>query len=170
MTSSHETSRAAYELSLQGYSLEHIAERLHTSDDRISQMIAKYQRQLPAGKAKPWWHGLSSSTRILLEEIGLHSRGAVEQAYQEGAFTQGHPNLLRGLSERTLRQITSWLDQPNANAAMKKTAECPLTMTLNAECAHHLKQLSRAAHITPTALVEKLINEEVRRRYGSQDE
>lgn len=45
MTSSHETSRAAYELSLQGYSLEHIAERLHTSDDRILQMIAKYQLQ-----------------------------------------------------------------------------------------------------------------------------
>ncbi|HCA02090.1 MAG TPA: hypothetical protein DEO68_07900 [Halomonas campaniensis] len=169
MTSSHETPRASYGLSLQGYSLEHIAERLHTSDDRISQMIAKYQRQLPAATAKPWWHGLSSSTRILLEELGLHSHDDVEQAYQEGAFTQGHPNLLRGLSERTLRQITSWLDQPNANAVITKTAECPLTLTLNAECAHHLEWLSRAAHITPTVLVEKLINEGVRRRYGSQD-
>lgn len=94
----------------------------------------------------------------------------MEQTYQEGAFTQGHPNLLRSLSERTLRQIISWLDQPEANAAMTKTAECPLALTLNAECAHHLEWLSRAAHITPTVLVEKLINEEVRRRYGSLDE
>lgn len=36
MSNSHEKSRAAYELSQQEYSLEHIAERLHTRDDRTS--------------------------------------------------------------------------------------------------------------------------------------
>lgn len=168
MSNFHEISRAAYDLSQQGYSLEYIAERFNTSDDRISQLIAAYKRQLLAVKATAWWHGLSSSTRILLAEVGLHSREDVEQAYQEGAFIKGHPNLLSGLSERTMRQITDWLDQPKDNSTMTEIHGRPLTLTLNAECAHYLERLSLAAHITPTALIEKLIYEEVRRQHLPQ--
>lgn len=42
MTSYHETSRAAYELSLQGHSLEYIAERLQTNDDRSLSTSVSY--------------------------------------------------------------------------------------------------------------------------------
>lgn len=114
MTQSRDQSRHAFELHQAGYSLQKIADCLGTSDDRASQLITTYQQQIlvPVKPAKPWWHGLSHQSRVVMEDLGLHSREDIEAAYRDGAFTEGHPNCLNGLSKYMRKRIEEWVCKP----------------------------------------------------------
>jgi hypothetical protein len=163
MTKSQDQSHRAYELYEQGLSLEQIAVHLGTSDDRASQLIAYYERDNPA-PPQPWWAGLSSSNHVLLEEVGLHNRADVEQAYRDGAFTRGHPNFLTGLSARRIQRIIEWLGETPEPPAITYPVVETLSLRLNAERVRELEALSRAVHIEPAELVERLIGDEARHR------
>ncbi|XKH60755.1 hypothetical protein LG290_02955 [Halomonas sediminis] len=113
MTRAHDQSRNAFELHQSGHSLEEIAECLDISDDRASQFIAYFQQLQPVPPESPWWYGLSSKSRVLMEELGFHSREDIEAAYQDGAFTKGHPNCLTGLTQRMMKRIKEWLHKPS---------------------------------------------------------
>jgi hypothetical protein len=161
MSPSHDDqAQRAWDLHQSGYSLEQVAVQLNTSDDRASQLIAAFQRQQPTEPELPWWHGLSPSNRILLEDVGLHSRTDVEQAYRDGAFTRGHPNFLSGFSARRIQRIIEWLGKsPEPPSITYRTVET-LTLRLNAERVRELEALSRAAHVEPAEIVERLISNE----------
>lgn len=163
MTRLHAQSRNAFELHQSGHSLEQIAECLNTSDDRASQLIAEYRQQLASKPKEPWWYGLTPANRIRLEEIGLHCREDIEAAYQEGAFTPGHPQYLPGFSERHIHAIKAWLNVPNCEE-VTYPARVEMTFCLSSERFNELQALCRAEHAKPSELVERLISGEARRK------
>lgn len=164
MTTPQDQSRHAFELHQQGLSLEQIAERLNTSDDRASQLIAAYQRQQPAEPELPWWHGLSHSNRLFLEDLEFHSRAEVEQAYQEGAFTHGHPNCLTGLSKHRRQRIIAWLEQSREPADIPYPTVETVTLRIDTEHVRELDALANAAKVEPSEIVALLIRREAERQ------
>lgn len=158
MTVSYEQSKQAWQLSQRGFSVSEVAERLDTSDDRASQLIAYYQRSQPGPKDQPWWHGLTPSNRIQLEEVGLNSREAVEAAYDEGAFTEGHPKYLKGFSERHRNAIHAWLKiSETEEVAYPQILE--LTLSLSGERLDELEALCRTHRLKPEDMICQLIQE-----------
>lgn len=157
----------AYELHQQGLSLEQVADRLNTNDDRASQLIAYYERERHTKPTKPWWDGLSNSTRIYLQEQGMHNRASVKQAYCDGLFTRGYPNYLSGMTAHRRKCIIEWLnrpDKPEDAAAVTYPIDETITLRLPAECVRTLESLSSAARIEPDELVERWIDQEAIRK------
>ncbi|GAB2723194.1 hypothetical protein [Halomonas garicola] len=163
MTIPRDQSRKAHELQQQGLSLQQIAAELDTSDDRVSQLIAAYQKQQPAEPQQPWWHGLSPHTRVFLQEQGMHSRADVEQGYRDGLFTRGHPNAFRSITAHLRRRIVEWLNQPVQPYRVSQ-AEYPMdetiTLRLQADTVRELERIAKKAGTKPDALVEALIMRE----------
>lgn len=160
MTTPHNLSHRAYELQQQGFTLQQIAAELDTSDDRASQLIASYQRQQTTEPQKLWWHGLSPSTRVFLEDMEMHSRAAVEEAHREGLFTTGHACYLSGMTARRRKRIIEWLNQP-VQPCDASQAEYPMdetiTLRMQADTVRELERLARVAGVKPDELVEMLI-------------
>lgn len=156
MTVSYEQSQKAWQLSQRGFSVSEVAERLETSNDRASRLIAYYQRSQSGSKDQPWWQGLTPSNRIQLEEVGLNSREAVEAAYHEGAFTEGHPKYLKGFSERHRNAIHAWLKiSETEEAAYPQVLE--LTLSLSGERLDELEVLCRTHRLKPEDMISRLI-------------
>jgi hypothetical protein len=162
MTVSYKQSQKAWQLSQRGFSVSEVAERLDTSDDRASQLIAYYQRSQPGSKVQLWWHGLTPSNRIQLEEVGLNSREAVEAAYHEGAFTEGHPKYLKGFSERHRKAIHTWLNQPEKEVVARPDSQT-LTLCMSSERYQELESLCSNYDMEPEELVSQLIKREAKR-------
>lgn len=163
MTISHDQSRQAHELQQQGLSLQQIAARLNTSDDRASQLIAAYQKQQPAEPQRPWWHGLSPHTRVFLQEQGMHSRADVEQGYRDGLFTRGHPNAFTGITSHLRHRIVEWLNQPaepSGAPQMEYPMDETITLRLRTDSVRELERLAKKAGTKSDALVEALIMRE----------
>lgn len=162
MSISYDQSQKSWQLSQRGFSVSEVAERLESSDDRASQLIAYDQRSQPELKEQPWWHGLTPSNRIQLEEVGLNSREAVEAAYHEGAFTEGHPKYLKGFSERHRKAIHAWLNQPEKEV-MARPDSRTLTLCMSSERYKELEALCSNYDIEPVELFSHLIKREAER-------
>lgn len=160
MPPSYDQAQRAWELHQSGLSLEQVAEQLNTSDNRASQLITYYQRSQPTPQEKHWWYGLSNSNHILLEDIGLHSRADIKQAYHDGAFTKGHPNFLKGFSARQCKRIIEWLGDSEELPTITYPTEETVTLRINAERVRELEALCRTEKVEPSELVERLISAE----------